>query len=78
MSLQLFGSHLRFGQTRTQLENIFVREFQGQLERPLWVAVSTGRRNTRTKPRHSGFGPEGLTGLSKVLEHCLPKAFGRL
>ncbi len=31
-------------------------------------AVSVGRRNTRTKPRHSGFGPEGLTGLSKVRE----------
>ena len=37
----------------------------------LWVAVSMGRRNTRTKPRHSGFGPEGLTRLSKVLERQL-------
>ena len=40
-------------------------------ESPLWVAVSMGRRNTRTKPRHSGFGPEGLTRLSKVLERQL-------
>ena len=31
------------------------------------VAVSMGRRNTHTKPRHSGFGPEGLTRLSKGL-----------
>ena len=30
-----------------------------------------GRRNTRPKPRHSGFGPEGLTRLSKVLEQQL-------
>ena len=30
-----------------------------------------GRRNTRTKPRHSSFGPEGLTRLSKVLEQKL-------
>ena len=30
-----------------------------------------GRRNTRTKPRHSGFRPEGLTRLSKVLEQQL-------
>jgi hypothetical protein len=30
-----------------------------------------GRRNTRTKPRHSGFGPEGLTRLSKVLQQQL-------
>ncbi len=37
----------------------------------LLAAVSTGRCNTRTKPRHSGFGPEGLTGLSKVLEQQL-------
>jgi hypothetical protein len=35
------------------------------------AAVSMGRRNTRTKPRHSGFGPEGLTRLSKVLEQQL-------
>ena len=30
-----------------------------------------GRRNTRTKPRHSGFGPEGLTRLSKALQQQL-------
>ncbi len=30
-----------------------------------------GQRNTHTKPRHSDFGPEGLTGLSKVLEQQL-------
>ena len=30
-----------------------------------------GQRNTCTKRRHSGFGPEGLTGLSKVLEQQL-------
>jgi len=30
-----------------------------------------GRRNTRTKPRHLGFGPEGLARLSKVLEQQL-------
>ncbi len=30
-----------------------------------------GRRNTHTKLRHSGFGPEGLTRLSKVLEQQL-------
>ncbi len=41
------------------------------LEGPLWVAVSMGQRNTRTKPHHSGFGPEGLTRLSKVLEQRL-------
>ena len=41
------------------------------VERPLWVVVSIGRRNTCTKPRHSGFGPEGLTRLTKVLEKQL-------
>jgi hypothetical protein len=30
-----------------------------------------GRRNTRTKPRHSGFRPEGLIRLSKVAEQQL-------
>jgi len=30
-----------------------------------------GQRNTRTKQRHSGFGPEGLTRLPKVLEQQL-------
>ncbi len=30
-----------------------------------------GRRNTRTKPRHLGFRPEGLTRLSEVLEQQL-------
>ena len=30
-----------------------------------------GQRNTRTKSRHSGFGPEGLTRLFKVLEQQL-------
>ena len=30
-----------------------------------------GRRNTRIKPRDSGFGPEGLTRLSKVLQQQL-------
>jgi hypothetical protein len=39
--------------------------------RPLSATVSKGRRNTRTKPRHSGFGPEGLTRLSKVLQQQL-------
>ena len=35
------------------------------------TAVSMGRRNTRTKPHDSGFDPEGLTRLSKVLEQQL-------
>ena len=38
------------------------------LERLVSGVISMGRRNTRIKPRHSGFGPEGLTMLSKVLE----------
>ena len=37
-----------------------------------------GRRNTCTKPRHSGFGPEGLTRLSKALEQQLIAVNGRV
>ena len=37
-----------------------------------------GRRNTRTKPRHSGFGPESLTRLSKVLEQQQIAVNGRV
>ena len=40
----------------------------GRLEE---AAVSMGRRNTCTKPRHSGCGPEGLAALSNVLEQQL-------
>ena len=37
-----------------------------------------GRRNTCTKPRHSGFGPERLTRLSKVLEQQLTRVNERV
>ena len=36
-------------------------------ERPLWVAISTRRRNTRLKPRSLVFGPEGFAGASEEL-----------
>ena len=42
------------------------------------TAVSMGRRNTRTKPRRSGFGSEGLTRLSEVLAQQLIAVNGRV
>ena len=41
-------------------------------------AVSMGRRNTRMKPRGSGFGSEGLTRLSEVLAQQLIPVSGRV
>jgi len=41
------------------------------LFRPLWVAVSTGRRNTRLKQRCLVFGPEGFAGASEELTQQL-------
>ncbi len=37
-----------------------------------------GQRNTRTKPRYSGIGSEGLTRRSKVLAHQLVEVNGRV
>ena len=42
------------------------------------TAVSMGRRNTRTKPRRSGFGSEDLTRLSEVLTQQLIAVNGRV
>ena len=36
-------------------------------ERQLWVAISMGRRNTRSKPNCVGFKPEGFAGAPEGL-----------
>ena len=46
-------------------------------DRQLTAAVSMGRRNTRTKPRHSSFGPEGLSRRPRSISTPGPQIWCR-